>query len=38
MQNSILELAKVAEQGADYMEPTGQSSRQPVYWDSLQKL
>ena len=30
MQNSILEQAKVTEQGADYMERVAQVKRQPV--------
>ena len=29
MQNSILEQAKVAESGADYMEQAAQTNRQP---------
>ena len=35
MQNSILEQAKVTEQGADYMERVIQVKRQPVWRDSL---
>ena len=38
MQNSILEQAKVAEWGVDYMERAAQVKRQPVLWDSLEKL
>ena len=37
MQNRILEQAKVAEYGMDYMEWTAQVKRQPIWWDSLEK-
>ena len=35
VQNSILEQAKVAKYGADYIEQAVQVKRQPVWWNSL---
>ena len=37
MLNKILEQAKLAEKGADYMKPAAQVKRQPVWWESLGK-